>query len=124
MKSMSLKHIRLELARTHEFPQGSSDCGYLLLAPLTAEGLLDRDAWPAAKARCTVQRFWQGEADRTGRLLHRGHGWYFHYEDSDGVDEEPVFKLDRHSFNVGDYVSVVEEEGGEPQPFRVVQVTG
>ena len=60
---MSLKRIRLELARTPQFPQGNSACGYEFTAPLTRHGLLDRSQWQRDKAKCTVRRFWQGAAD-------------------------------------------------------------
>ena len=66
---MSLKRIRIELARTKEFPQGNPRCGYEFKAPLGADGHLDADAWPAVKQLCTVHRFWQGEDDETGSLI-------------------------------------------------------
>ena len=43
---MSLRTIRLELARSKEFPEGNARHGYVLKAPLTADGHLDVDAWP------------------------------------------------------------------------------
>jgi hypothetical protein len=42
---MPLKTIRLELARTKEFPDGSSAHGFEFTAPLDAEGHLDLYAW-------------------------------------------------------------------------------
>lgn len=34
---MALKKIRLELARDHDFPEGSSDHGYEFVVPVNAE---------------------------------------------------------------------------------------
>lgn len=38
---MTLKRLRLELARTPQFPNGSSHHGYEFTAPLDAQGHLD-----------------------------------------------------------------------------------
>jgi hypothetical protein len=38
---MALRKVRLELARTAEFPDGSSQPGYEFVAPLTDDGHLD-----------------------------------------------------------------------------------
>ena len=69
---MSLKRIRLELARNSEFPNGSSQHGYEFIAPLDAKGHLDSASWPKAKAACTVRRFWNGAPDEHGTLIHSG----------------------------------------------------
>ena len=42
-----LKTVRLELARTKEFPDGNARCGYEFIAPLTADGHLDAEAYRA-----------------------------------------------------------------------------
>lgn len=118
---MPLKMIRLELARTKEFPQGSPDRGYEFVAPLTEDGHLDRDGWAAHRDACTVHRFWPGEDDERGRLVHRGSAWYFHYDGMEAGEDEPIFKFDRQTFNPGDYVSVTEHDEVQ-RPFRVVSV--
>lgn len=118
---MPLKTIRLELARTREFPEGNSDYGYQFVAPLDAQGHFDVDEWRANRDRCTVHRFWRGEDDQHGTLIHRGQRWAFHYEDGDDEDEEPIFRFDRHSFAQGEYVSITEHDG-EQRTFRVVSV--
>ena len=69
---MTLKNIRLELARSKEFPDGSADHGYLLKAPLLADGHLDAVAWKAERDLCTVRRFWGGAEEELGRR-HRLH---------------------------------------------------
>lgn len=118
---MPLKKIRLELARTAEFPQGAADRGYEFIAPLTDDGHLDRQAWPASKDRCTVRRFWASEPEERGRLVHRGSAWYFHYDGMDTDEDEPIFKFDRHTFTEGEYVSVTEHDEVQ-RPFKVVAV--
>jgi len=116
---MSLTRIRLELARCAEFPQGATDRGYEFVAPLTADGHLDLDAWHDVRERCTVRRFWAAEPEERGHLVHRGRGWLFHYEGMEDGDDEPIFKFDRHTFREGDYLSVTEHDEVQ-RPFRVV----
>lgn len=118
---MSLKKIRLELARTKDFPEGSAGHGYEFVAPLDAKGQLDGHSWKEFKAACTVRRFW-GEADEHGTLVHRPDGkWVFSYEPGDDADDEPIFRFDRHAFVKGEYVSVTEHDG-VTRPFRVAAV--
>ena len=118
---MTLKRIRLELARTPEFPNGSSQHGYEFTAPLDGTGHLDRPSWSLNKAACTVRRFWNGDYDETGRLIHRRDGkWAFSYKEGE-EDDDPIFKFDRHSFLAGEYVSVTEHDGVQ-RTFKVVEV--
>jgi hypothetical protein len=42
---MAVKRIRLELARDHEFPRGSSERGYEFAAPLNGAGHLVSEEW-------------------------------------------------------------------------------
>lgn len=119
---MALKTIRLELARSPDFPEGSSQHGYELQAPLQADGHLDEAAWRSRDRAVPlpVRRFWAGEDDRTGELVHTRHGWAFSYEPGED-DDEAVFKLDRHLFRPGEYVTVTEPAGAA-HTFRVVSV--
>ena len=118
---MSLKKIRLELARTPEFPDGSSRHGYEFNAVLGADGHLDPDAWKHSKTACTVRRFWDKAEDEHGLLIHRRDGaWAFSYKPGED-DDEPIFRFDKHRFVVGEYVSVTEHDG-VALPFRVTQV--
>lgn len=118
---MPLKRIRLELARTTEFPEGSPDHGYELVAPLDVDGHLDIDEWRSATKDCRVRRFWLGEDDEIGHLVHTRHrAWAFSYAPGED-DDEPVFRLERHLFRIGEYVSVTEHDG-VTRPFRVVSV--
>ena len=118
---MSLKRIRLEMARTPLFPNGSARHGYEFFAPLDAGGHLDSVCWPKTKAACTVRRFWNGTSDEHGMLIQRRNGsWAFSYEPGDD-DDEPIFRFDRHLFVEGEYVTVTEHDG-IARPFRVAWV--
>ena len=88
-----LTRIRLELARTAEHPDGSRLHGYELVAPLDAAGHLDADAWKSS--------------------------WAFRYDIDGDEDDEAGYRLAQHSFNLGDYVSVRDEDGNL-HTFRVV----
>lgn len=118
---MPLKTIRLELARTADHPDGSAEHGYEFTAPLTEDGQFDPVDWRIHQQDCTVRRFWRGEDDQAGRLVHRGPSWLFDYEEDDTDDDEPIFRFDRHRFVPGEYVAITEHDG-EQRPFRVVWV--
>ena len=118
---MSLKRIRLELARTPDFPNGSDQHGYEFTAPLDDKGHLDSVGWPKAKTACTVRRFWTNTPDEHGTLIQRKNGsWAFSYAPGEN-DDEPIFKFDRHRFTVGEYVTITEHDG-IARPFRVAKV--
>ncbi len=114
-----LTRIRLELARSPGFPDGSARHGYDVVAPLDGAGHLDAAGWKATRERCRVRRFWDGEDDDLGHLVHRGTGWFFHYDVAGDEDDEAGYKLAQHAFNLGDYVSIRDEDGGL-HTFRVV----
>ncbi|HNB26239.1 MAG TPA: hypothetical protein PLR41_04720 [Alphaproteobacteria bacterium] len=121
MPDSKLKTIRLELARTKEFPEGNARCGYEFVAPLNREGHLDLDLYRREKGACRVHRFWAGEKTEEGTLLHLGHDrWVFSYAPGED-DDEPAFKFDRHFFLPGEYVSITEHDG-VTRPFKVVSV--
>lgn len=109
--------IRLDLARTREFPQGSREHCYLLRAPLDEQQIVDRDAVRAAPERATVLRSWPDEPDLTGYLVHKGKGWAFSYAPGDD-DDEPLFHLEAHPLRVGEYVTVTERDG-TPLAFEI-----
>ena len=118
---MSLKTIRLELARSHEFPEGSDRHGYVLKAPLTRAGQLDADAWKKQKELCSVRRFWGGAEERGSLIRTGGHRWAFSYVPERAEDDEPIFRLERHRFAPGEYVSITEHDGIQ-RTFRVASV--
>jgi hypothetical protein len=117
---MALKQIRLELARTKDFPDGSANHGYEFVAPLDGEGHLDMHEWKEFGQACIVHRFWAGEDDETGQLIHNRHGWAFSYEPGED-DDEPIFRFDKHNFIEGEYISVTEHDG-VTRPFKITWI--
>ena len=105
-----LYKVRLELARNKEFPTGSAAHGYELIAPLTADGHLDAQAWRANKNVCSVRRFWPGQPDEHGQIEHKGNRWLFSYAPG-ADDDEPIFRLGEHLFKPGEYISITEHDG-------------
>lgn len=108
---MAFKTIRLHLARNAEFPQGSDAHGYEFVAPLKDDGTLDDAEWRTHKDRCRVRRFWAGEDDEHGHLVHTRHRtWAFHYDGEEQDIDEPIFKFDRHHLVQGEYISITEHD--------------
>jgi hypothetical protein len=112
--------IRLELARTGEFPEGSASRSYLLRLPLRPDGLVDAAAVKDDPAQATVRRFWPSEPDMIGYVIHTPRGWKFSYEPGEG-DDEALFHLESHPLRIGEYVTVTEPDGRK-LPFRVADV--
>lgn len=121
---MSLSRIVMRLARNPgtEFAGGDDHRGYALTAPLTSDGLIDESAYSGVKGECMVRRFSPDEDPADGRLARRGQRWFFDYDDSSDVDDEPVHRLGEHRFAVGEYVTVTDEDG-RPLTYKVVEVT-
>ena len=68
-----------------------------------------------------MRRFWHSTTDEHGQLSHhRGNKWVFAWP-GEGVNEEPIFRFDSHTFADGEYVSVTEHDG-VARPFRIVSV--
>jgi hypothetical protein len=116
---MTWNIIRLELARTKKFPEGSPAHAYVLHLPLTADGQIDEAAWALDKDRATVRRQWPGEADQFGKVIRlKNRGWAFSYEPGE-ADDEPIFHLETHPLKPGNYVTIRETDG-ESLTFKVV----
>ena len=124
--SHEFKRIRLNLARSKDFPQGSSRHGYEFVAPLDHEGHIDAALWRKNRERCGVRRFW-GDEEEHGRLMHRPGGgkdrgrWVFDYAGLAEVDDEAGYRFDSHAFRPGEYVSIRDEDG-EMHTFQVMSV--
>ena len=119
--NMNLKSIRLELARSTQHPQGDAQHAYVFRAPLDPSGHLDADAWQAQRELCTVHRFDGGHEVETGTLRRsRGGRWVFSYLPGPD-DDEPIFRLSKHVFSPGEYVTITEHDGVE-RTFKVVSV--
>lgn len=111
---MALKRIRLVLARDHEFPNGSLDRGYDIIAPLDDTDHLVAEEWRKEREKCRVRRFW-AEETRMGHLVHKRGGqggiWAIDYNPKSEEDDEPGYKFDKHKFTPGEYVSLKEHDG-------------
>ena len=107
-----LKRIRLNLARSKEFPTGSDKRGYEFVAPLTSDGHIDAELWRKHREHCRVRRFWEGEDDEIGRLVHRprapeGARWIFDY------DETADFSADDPRYDFPIFADLVELPAAE-----------
>ena len=118
-----LRRVRLELARDHEFPNGSHERGYDFIAPLDRKGHIELAAWKDLRDRCRVRRFCAHEAEEMGHVVHkRGNVWAFHYDiHGDESHDEAGFRFDSHAFVPGEYVSIKEQDGSL-RTFRVASV--
>lgn len=120
-----LKRIRLNIARSKEFPEGSARHGYELVAPLDAKGHIDARLWEKYRDQCRVRRFWGEEGDRIGRLVHKPGGseharWVFDYDRARADDDEAGYRFGSHAFVPGEYVTLQDQD--EAHTFRVVSV--
>lgn len=120
LRLMSWKSIRLELARTKEFPDGSASRAYLLHLPVSEAGVIDESQLRAAPSRATVRRFWPNEPDMSGYVVRKPAGWAFSYKVGD-EDDELIFHLESHRLQEGEYVTLTEPDGRQ-FPFRVIKV--
>ncbi len=124
--SAELRRIRLNLARSKEIPTGSVQHGYEFVAPLDLDGRIDPDRWKVARDKCWVRRFWAGEPDEMGRLVHKPGGrdharWIFDYDGASDDDDEAGYRFGSHAFVPGEYVSIRDEDG-DMHTFQVVAV--
>ena len=121
-----LKRIRLELARSEQFPAGSRLHGYEFVAPLDSNDHIDPQLWQQHREHCRVRRFWDGEPDEIGRVVHKPGGaeharWVFDYNPTTTDDDESGYRFGAHAFVPGEYVSIRDEEG-ELHTFQVASV--
>ena len=115
---MTWKTIRLNLARTGEFPEGSAAHAYVLRLPIDDNGMLEARQLRAAVERPVVHRMWPDERDKNGVIIPKGRGWAFSYREGD-ADDEAIFHLENHPIKLGQYLTITETDG-EKLPFRVV----
>lgn len=113
---IALKRIKLTLARSKEFPEGSRHYGYEFVAPLDASDRIDVGAWKQKRADCTVRHFALGHDDTTGMLVHKAGGrqhveWVFDYDFDQTDDDETGFLFGSHHFRPGEYVSIRSGDG-------------
>jgi hypothetical protein len=123
---IDLNRILLNLARSREFPNGSSRHGYDFIAPLDPQGYIDPILWKKYRRYCRFRRFWAGEKDEVGRLVHKPGGaeharWVFDYNPDEDDDDEAGHKFGAHVFLPGEYVSISGQDG-KLHTFRVITV--
>jgi hypothetical protein len=112
----ALKLVRLNLARSKEFPSGSNRHGYEIVVPLDHAGHIDTDAWKERRSACRVKRIWNGEETDAGLLVHKSGGaeharWIFDYDPEELDDDEAGYRFGTHSFVPGEYVSIRGADG-------------
>jgi hypothetical protein len=110
---MNWKTIRLELAPTEEFPNGSVSRGFLIRVPLNDNWRIDEGALSSLPERAQVRRFWSTEPDQKGRVT-RANG---HLVLRCAGKPDRLLDLNAN-LQPGNEVTVVEE-GGAGLPFRV-----
>ena len=117
---MNWQSIRLELARTPDFPEGSASRAYLLHLPLDDRGLIDEQQRKALPGRATVRRYWPNQPDLSGYVIKRKGGWAFSYVPGE-ADDEVIFHLENHPIRLGEYLTLTEPDGSR-LPFRVTSM--
>ncbi|MBL8542506.1 MAG: hypothetical protein JNJ63_01740 [Hyphomonadaceae bacterium] len=121
---LGLTRVILRLGRNPEagYPDGNDDYGYVIQAPLDANGKLDAALWREKREHCTVRRFHPHETPADGFLRHRGEHWYIWYDEADEGPAEPLIKLGSHELRPGEYVTVREPDG-DALTFRITEAT-
>lgn len=119
---MSLERITLRLARNPGYPEGDDTQGYVLVAPLTADGTIDLEGWRANRKACTVIRFHPDPDEHAdGVLTHNGSYWRFHYDEDHEGPDEGGYRLGEHVFKPGEYVTIASH-GEDPLTYIVTAI--
>jgi hypothetical protein len=111
------RDIRLELARTKEFPAGSVSRGYLIRLPLNDDDVVDQDAFNRNPYKAIVRRYWSTEPDEAGIVLAVDGDWAMRCNGT--LDRR--LDLNGRAIRLGQQISVVEADGAI-LPFRVASV--
>ena len=117
-----LKRIRLELARSREFPAGSANHGYEFVAPLDYRPPSLAEVSGTLRSAQVLER-----RRRRNRATHAQAGrdqharWVFDYDPDTTDDDEAGYRFGAHAFAPGEYVSIRGHEG-ESHIFKVVSV--
>ena len=121
---MTVKKVRIELARNRDFPNGSREYGYEFTAPLDDEGHIIADEWRKERDRFRVRRFARGEPDEVGHLVRKpGGSWAFHYDINGDVDDNDTgYRFGNHIFRRGEYISIRDHDDDELHTYRVITV--
>jgi hypothetical protein len=121
----AFKRIRLHLARSKDFPSGSSNHGYEFVAPLDAHAHIDPTLWKVHREQCKVRRFWRGEGDQVGALVHKPGGseharWVFDYDPGRADDDEAGYRFGAHRIAVGEYLTLRDQD--TDHTFKIVGI--
>ena len=117
----SFHQIRLELAREKGQPEGAADHGYTIFAQIDKNNRIDSELWRSYRDNCRVVRFRPAEDEAVGHLIHRpGGSWAFHYDIRGEKDDEAGYHLENERFEIGEYVSIREDDA--MHTFRVTSV--
>ena len=86
---------------------------------------IDQQLWHKQRDHCGVRRFWAGQDDKVGRLVHKPGGseharWVFDYDPKRVDDDEAGYRFGAHTFAPGEYVTISNQD--EEHTFRVVSV--
>lgn len=121
---MTLSRVRLEVARSHEFPNGSHLHGYEFTAPLDEKGFISAQGWKENRNKCRVVRFWGDHSHELGHLVRKpGGSWAFHYDiHGDPDDEDAGYRFGNHAFKPGEYVSIKDHDDDELHTFKVMTI--
>lgn len=117
---MNWKAIRLELADTPEFPQGSPNRAYMVRLPLGDDGVIDEPARAAMPAMATVRRFWPNQPDLRGYVVHTPEGWAFAYKPGDEA-ADGLCRIDSEPLLPGECITLTEPDGSR-LPYRVASI--
>src|SRR4051794_9658360 len=119
---LQFRQIRLELAREPGHPDGDSSVGYIIVAPIDADGRIDPVLWKDNRQACRVTRLRSNQADEHGQLVHRPGGtWAFHYDSVAQLADDVGYHFSDERFVTGEYVSI--NEGGKMHTYRVTSVS-
>ncbi|MCZ8195233.1 MAG: hypothetical protein ACK5QD_13135 [Brevundimonas sp.] len=114
-----LHHIRMELARDADAPDGDPDVGYDLVLPLDDNRrLAGAEAFANQPQAGRVRRFRDGETEAIGQLKH-GPGGVWRLEFEGEPRPEVAFRLGEEQFQPGEYVAIREADG-DYHPYRIV----
>lgn len=115
---MMWQMIRLDLARSQSYPEGSHAHCYLIRLPLNAEGRIDPAALRANPGHATVLRSSPDAPERTGHVGLRDGKWVFSYAPGEDEDEQ-LFELETHALLPGNYLTITDASG-EASSFQVI----
>ena len=108
---MTNARIVLRPARNPDRVGNDNELGYVLTAPLDADGRIDPIAF--GRRRWPARRFHAGEDAEIGWLAHRGSHWFIDYDGRRSDDDEAVFRLGDHCFRPGEYLTITDRDGAE-----------